>query len=730
MRQWRGIAVGLVLGGLVACGGGGGGAPSGAANTPPVAQAGSDQTVNENTAVSLSGAASSDADGTLVAFAWTQTGGPTVSLGGASTPTATFAAPDVAATTVLEFQLSVTDNRGASASDRVRVQVDPVFTALGLVTLELAQTHVLPPDGLNWTLRNGSGTVTATESLHLTGGRAALALVKLSATDASNPRLEGRRGATVLGTVPLAPPAQLPPTEASGPAYASGTHSATLPGDWLRPGLGLRVLADNYTPSPVRNVIVGGDFAMTLRVLPFYVFGATETNTARPLTLTGAPDAATRQEILAKWPVTTLDASNHPAGKVQWPYLVIGPRGDRSGVAQPAYVASRTEDYRDGFAGMSAVLGVLGGLLSANGESPQAVQYYAPLLALNAAGAYQGPGGGLGGGSVGTGDEASAGIFIHEQGHAFGLPHVGEAFDQGRYPYEWGSLDGSAWGYDSFRREFLAPFLPATATRFNGCAGDTFGGHPRALDDAGRCVKQDPMQSGAGDQAQGYRFATFSDYSTGVMQRYFEGRTTLASDGVTHRYSGGKLVRDAAFPGGYKRWDTLDRQFVNVSPATTDGGIFGLEQNLPVQTGTPVYAIVVTLSGAGTTGATQIYPPIRYTGNLLRTIDPSQAEERARIMPDTGEYYWYCRNGGCDYTLRVSYAGGARHHVLLQGGFRPFNQARGTPPASASDPVDGNSFRRWVVNVPDLGTISRIELLSTPMVWEGMPATPAVLASR
>ena len=99
-------------------------------------------------------------------------------------------------------------------------------------------------------------------------------------------------------------------------------------------------------------------------------------------------------------------------------------------------------------------------------------------------------------------------------------------------------------------------------------------------------------------------------------------------------------------------------------------------------------------------------------------------------MPDTSKYYWYCRNGGCDYTVRVTYANGTIRHVLLQNGFRPFNQARGTPPVSASDPLDSNSFRTWTINVPADFAILRIELLDTPMVWDGMPIVPVVLTSR
>ncbi len=593
---------------------------------------------------------------------------------------------------------------------------------LALRSLELAQTHVLPPAGKRWTLAD------ATESLHLTGGRPALVLARLGEDDAQRPVIEGLLAGTSLGTVALAAPGALPPTEAGGPAYGSGLYSADLPAAWLKPGLQLRARADNYAPGDAQAVDVGADMPMTLWTLPFYLFGANDSNSGLPLAQTGTPPADAVAEMRAKWPLASLEATNHPARRVGWPSIVVAPRNDSAGTAQPAYLVSNSNQQKDTFAVMDSVIDIIRGIRRANGEGPLAVQYYAPLVMLSSTGQYASPGGGLGGGDVGTGDSAYQGIFIHEQGHAFGIPHQGEGFDGGRYPYEWGSLQGSLWGYDSNKREFLAPFVPATASRYASCASDQFAGHARATDVQGRCVKQDPMQSGSGDQARGYRFATFSDYSTAMMQRNLEGVTSVGNGGA-NSYSGGKLVRDSAFPSGYKRWDGIAKRWVNVETATSQGGIFGLDQNLPAARGVAVHTVVVTHSNAGTAGATRIQPPVSYTGNRLRYIDPSVAADRASIVPDTSTNFWYCRNGGCDYTLRASYASGPVRHVLLQGGYRPFNQASGTPPASASDARNGNSYRTWVVNLPGDVALTRLELLATPMVWNGMPASPAVLAT-
>lgn len=591
--------------------------------------------------------------------------------------------------------------------------------SLEMGSLEIAQTHVLPAEtGLSWSLPK------ANERLLLVGRRESLALVTLPVGNAVNPKLEAWFNGMRLGEVALARPSALPPTESQGPAFASDRYSATLPAGWLRPGLTLRAFADNYAAGAPRSPSIGADMPINLRIVPFYLFGANEGNSV-PMVQAAKPSQATANEIFAKWPVASLVAQTHSATRILWPQMVIGPRE-----GGPAYVVSNMSQQRDGFATMSAVLGILSQLRKANGEAIDNVQYYAPLMMLNAQGAYQSPGGGLGGGNVGTGDHKYQGVFIHEQGHSLGLPHVGGAYKNGSYPYVGGSLAGSAWGYDSVRRQFLGTFVPTSASRYNGCTSDTFDGTPRQLDSLGRCVKQDPMQSGSGDQAQGFAYATFSDFSTAVMQRHLEGKTGVHSDTGKHTYSGGAVIRDPAYPGGYRRWDTIDRRWVNVAPVTADGGLYGLDGGLPVQHDLPVYSIFLTISHAGTPGVTQIYPPLAYFGNRVRYIDPTSATQRASIVPNTSAYPWYCHASGCDYTVRVTYADGSVRHVAIQGGFRPWWGPQTAPGASASNPNSGDSFRQFGVNVPADKPLRKIELLDTPMLWNGLPASPVVLASR
>jgi hypothetical protein len=64
-------------------------------NLPPIADAGPDQRVEENTQVTLNGANSSDSDGTIESFVWLQMAGPPVSLSDPTSSQPMFTAPIV-----------------------------------------------------------------------------------------------------------------------------------------------------------------------------------------------------------------------------------------------------------------------------------------------------------------------------------------------------------------------------------------------------------------------------------------------------------------------------------------------------------------------------------------------------------------------------------------------------------------------------------------------------------
>ncbi|HSB91560.1 MAG TPA: T9SS type A sorting domain-containing protein, partial [Flavitalea sp.] len=97
-------------------------------NTPPVASAGPDQVLNlPLNSTTLNGSTSTDANGTIVSYAWTKTSGPTA---------LTMATPLAANTTIsgltrgiYKFRLTVKDNQGAMKYDDVIIYVNAVPVA-------------------------------------------------------------------------------------------------------------------------------------------------------------------------------------------------------------------------------------------------------------------------------------------------------------------------------------------------------------------------------------------------------------------------------------------------------------------------------------------------------------------------------------------------------------------------------------------------------------------------
>lgn len=119
------LSLGLAIS---ACGGGGGGDTGDPSppppDQPPVASAGADQDAVEAATVTLSAAGSTDDRG-ISAFSWTQAAGPAVTLQNAESETATFEAPLTQAEVTLEFELTVTDDGGATDTAATSVTVHP-----------------------------------------------------------------------------------------------------------------------------------------------------------------------------------------------------------------------------------------------------------------------------------------------------------------------------------------------------------------------------------------------------------------------------------------------------------------------------------------------------------------------------------------------------------------------------------------------------------------------------
>lgn len=98
-------------------------------NQPPVPTVQSNSSVLSLAKVTLDGSLSGDPDGQIVLYAWAQVEGPQVDVESASDPIAYFNAPSVSTSTSLRFKLQVKDDKGASSSEEVAIEVLPIDDA-------------------------------------------------------------------------------------------------------------------------------------------------------------------------------------------------------------------------------------------------------------------------------------------------------------------------------------------------------------------------------------------------------------------------------------------------------------------------------------------------------------------------------------------------------------------------------------------------------------------------
>ena len=139
-------------------------------NDPPNANAGSNQTVNTGTKVTLDGSRSSDPDkGDKLSYKWSQSHGTQVTLSSVSASQPSFTAPSSAQT--LRFELTVTDSYGESAKDSVTITViqpnrapiaragsNQTVSASSIVTLSGSGSSDPDGDSLRYIWSQTSGT--------------------------------------------------------------------------------------------------------------------------------------------------------------------------------------------------------------------------------------------------------------------------------------------------------------------------------------------------------------------------------------------------------------------------------------------------------------------------------------------------------------------------------------------------------------------------------------------
>ncbi len=125
-----------------------------APNKPPTANAGPDQTITLPTSSAILKGSGMDIDGTISSYSWVKISGPAVKMLHSSSAAVTIKG---LAQGIYQFELTVTDNKGAVGKDTVAVTVNSVIAAANVPPTADAgtdQTITLPSDSITLT---GSG---------------------------------------------------------------------------------------------------------------------------------------------------------------------------------------------------------------------------------------------------------------------------------------------------------------------------------------------------------------------------------------------------------------------------------------------------------------------------------------------------------------------------------------------------------------------------------------------
>ena len=151
-------------------------------NSPPVVNAGDDQTVDGGVNVNLLGTATDD-DNESLTYLWSQIAGPTVDLSSTTDLSTGFAAPKVDTDTVLTFQLIANDGNVDSEPDTVDVTVKA--TIVKLIVANAGKDQRVPEKSTVTLL--GSGKDPLLNKLHYHWKQTSGETVVLSSSDVAKP---------------------------------------------------------------------------------------------------------------------------------------------------------------------------------------------------------------------------------------------------------------------------------------------------------------------------------------------------------------------------------------------------------------------------------------------------------------------------------------------------------------------------------------------------------------
>lgn len=526
----------------------------------------------------------------------------------------------------------------------------------------------------------------------LIGFRPALFQVAVTGSGASpDVQVEGFMDGVSQGTLCLSGPDDLPEgIDLSVPDFTN-YFSVTLPKAWVKPGLTLRLTAGGQTRDLSEEALKVGPFTELNMVL--FDMDVMDYNTE--------PHRTPMIDNLIQETASAIPASVIRFGT--FPEVLRFPEISASnGTNDIVRLQSK---------GQNAAMGITNeGAINANSASFMSSMhlsmgdylitfYHGNTLNLD-------PGGWGGRKSFVTPDFDD--IYIHELGHAFSLPHWGDAYqrpisNEFQYLYPYGGENGNgggrgeAWNFIQDIYEFVDPTCQFDERGQAGIeTSDAMQRNNHCLED--RSESQGPWDG-------------FGDFSALAMHQYMTGAANATRGSVNYRG---------------REEDFQFRRHEGFPLATVENGVRVYSRD-PIQPAQPNYREFVKVPGEeklnedvyliyGSAHATQtqanlVYPPIKYKGTLLPVLDPT---DPARIEEmKTMRVYLDLLGSTRDITLRVTYADGSVLHAV-----NPYQSYDRT-----NDNNDFGIFRfdlcHWALVVPADKELMKVELFNRPLVVRG-----------
>lgn len=514
----------------------------------------------------------------------------------------------------------------------------------------------------------------------------------------------------------------------------NSSFAATLPATWLQKGVSVNfeVAGGASAARSAADLKITSQPEMNLVLADVLLFGDTNPE-PRP--------ALFGPELASKLPISRLTLQPLPYA-LSLPRLVIGPRTDSvSPFGDKVESAAMWVDSKpqcaswnktagtcrpqSRYAVWEAVLELSLALQAANGLSETAFWYAIEGVGshLNTADGwwYEGP--------AALGDDFGL-HFLHEHGHALGVPHLGEVT---------GARQKNPAGW---KHPYVGENVRSDGQFYGGGYGRTFAWDP--LDNAlvpPTCPdtgleKQEPVQRvGCTGVRPGRSMDHFSDITAYELLRMFNGAPQIASGNVAY-YSkllaGSSADAFAQVPyrlpvtsgrvrtvqqGGtqsLQRWDAAtdayvsllrppggDSGFLTAPPAAPAGSEYvqHYDFRFPQQLNVPVISVYGSFNYMDD-ATSAIYAAKATKGNLMRLWDPTNATQFGQIQQSVSTATFW---SGYDLHLRVYYQDGSVRHVAMPFEAKP-----------VTTPMQG--FTHWAVNLPDEGkAVVRIELLHRPL---------------